>query len=346
MNFSEVGNELKKMKGKTFTYDGKRHVLKDYFIDEKSKKFEVITDRTSFKRTFDLASKFFESLEPFKPAAEAPPPAPAEKAKAAPAKTAAPGKEPGIFHTPSAIIVYCTYDYKLFRKIRGNRPLNENKIKKIMAEIKAGNNMLPYDPIQVTERDNSLLVLDGQHRLAIDERLKEPVYYILVKEEKSMPDIAKVNSNVEKWKNKDFLNCYIQAGNRNYDTIKSFLEKYEISLGVSLNLLKVGHPGTEGTNVDIKEQFNNGVFEVKHLEAATKIADQVMLFKDFSQCRSRAFVIAVYRIIKENKIPINDVAVAYKKNPGMLSEQANYKGYITLLEQIVNVGKQKRIIIF
>ena len=39
------------------------------------------------------------------------------------------------------------------------------------------------------------------------------------------------------------------------------------------------------------------------------------------------------------------ILAAYKKRPEMLTEQANYKAYVNTLEQILNVGKQKRIVI-
>jgi hypothetical protein len=204
--------------------------------------------------------------------------------------------------------------------------------------------MLCYYPLQVKHNGDRLDILDGQHRFYISKKLKRPVYYILVKEEKSMPEIAKVNSNVEKWKPEDFINCYVQHGNENYQHIRAYQDRYGFSLSVILKLLDAGNPGNEQHN-DLTEEFRRGTFEVKFLEKAHEIGDLVHLFKDFSNYRSRAFVIAIYRIHNANLVSVHDLFEAYKKQPGMLTQQANYKGYVNTLEQIYNFKKQNRIII-
>lgn len=70
-----------------------------------------------------------------------------------------------------------------------------------------------------------------------------------------------------------------------------------------------------------------------------------MLFKEFTNCRSRAFVIAIYRIRKAGLVTIPEIVEAYKKRPEMLTQQGNYKAYVNTLEQIYNVGKQHRRVI-
>lgn len=125
-------------------------------------------------------------------------------------------------HTEATIQIYFTKDYARFNMINGNRQLNDAKIKKIITEINGGNDMLRYYPIQVRQNKERLDILDGQHRFWISKKLARGVFYILVQEEKSMPDIAKINSNVEKWKNEDFINCYVQHGNSNYQIIREF----------------------------------------------------------------------------------------------------------------------------
>lgn len=248
-------------------------------------------------------------------------------------------------HIDSTVVVFFSNEYSRFKMINGNRPLNEPKIKRIIREIQNGNDMLRYYPIQVRENKERLEILDGQHRFYICKKLKVPVFYILVKEDKSMPDIARINSNVGKWSKEDYINCYVQQGNKNYQIIRDYLEKNKYSLSVILLLLKTGTPGTEGTYPGIMEEFQSGYFEVKEQEKAEQLAAQVEKFNSFTNYRSRGFVIAIYRIIKANLISIDDLLKAYQKKPEMLTEQANYKAYINTLEQIVNVGKQKRIVI-
>lgn len=248
-------------------------------------------------------------------------------------------------HTESSMPVYFTSEYARFKMLDGNRQLNEGKINRIIKSITNGNDMLRYYPIQVKENKTRLEILDGQHRYFICRRLKKPVYYIIVQEEKSMADIARVNTNVEKWSNKNFIYCYAQQGNINYQQLQDFYNQYEINVGTSINLLSYGQPGTEGTNRTTKEQFEDGLFECKFLQTATELADSCKLFAPFPYWRDRGFVIAIYKIKKAGLVEIPDLVASAKKYPELLDKQNSYKDYIYCLEQLFNARKQKRTVI-
>lgn len=248
-------------------------------------------------------------------------------------------------HKESNVLVYCSSDYARFRMIEGNRELNEAKIRRIMKEINKGNDVLPYYPCLVKERNERLDILDGQNRFYISKKLKRPVYYILAKEDKTMSDIAKVNSNVEKWNAESYIYCYMTAGNKNYDLLKRFMETYGLVVSVSCRMLHSGNPGTEGFAANLSESFKSGTFEVKEWDAAVELAEECKKFSSFQRWRERAFVIAVHRIKQARAVTIDELVSAYKKRPEMLTRQASFKEYIVNMEQIINVGKQKRIVI-
>ncbi|MBC7509362.1 MAG: hypothetical protein H7320_11550 [Ferruginibacter sp.] len=251
-----------------------------------------------------------------------------------------------IKHITSAQVDICfTREYKLFKFLPGNRPLNNLKIKKIIAEIDNGNDMLMYYPIQVKEKDGSLWILDGQHRFTISKFFQRNIFYIIVQENKTMAEIAKVNSNVEKWSMENFMACYREQGNNHYQKLTDFVEKYPFGIGCALNLLSTGNPGVEGYSKDLNESFKNGIYEVKELEAATELAEKCKLFSDSDLWKSKSFIIAIYRIWKAEKITIEELHAAYLKYPHMLTRQANYKGYVVAFEQIVNNKKHNRTVI-
>jgi hypothetical protein len=251
-------------------------------------------------------------------------------------------------HTSSTEVqIFTTSNYKLFKKIEGNRTINNRKIKKIIKEIDAGNDMLKYYPIQVQDDGTGTLnILDGQHRFAISKILLRPVFYILVKEEKSMPEIAKVNSNVEKWNKDDYINCYITAGNEDYKTLHDFIKTNGFSLGISLNMLSNGTPGNvAGAQKDLMTEFEQGTFKVKTVDYANELATIVANFNFFHHYRSRDFIIAIFRIYTAQKLPFTDLVDKVKANSNMLVQQANFKDYIYKIEQIVNIGKINRVVI-
>lgn len=248
-------------------------------------------------------------------------------------------------HKESTVIVYHTTEYGRFKMINGNRQLNEPKIKRIIEEITNGNDMLRYYPIQVREKKDRLEILDGQHRFYICKKLKVPVFYIMLKEDKSLPEIAKLNSNVSKWNNADYINCFVQHGDENYVILQEFHEKYGMANSVCLRLLVNGDPGVEGASTSLSDDFRNGLFKVKFLEKATEIAENCKKFEQFPNWRSRAFVIAIYRIMQAGIVTVDEVVKAYHKRPEYLTEQANYKAYVNIIEQMMNVGRQKRLVI-
>jgi hypothetical protein len=250
-----------------------------------------------------------------------------------------------ITHNTSAIIVFQSMEYKNFRMITGNRGLNLGKINRIIKEIESGNDMLQYYPIQVKVTENKMDILDGQHRFFIAKKLKRPVHYILIAEQKTMGDIANVNSNVEKWTLKDFVNCYITQGNKHYIKLQQFVDIYGISIGISAKMLYSGNPGNEGTDKSLNEKFQKGLFEIKEWEAAVELAENCKKFSWFEHYTGRGFLIAIYRIAKAGLVSIDDLAEACAKHKDLLEKSVSYKQYVNNLETILNKGKQKRTVI-
>lgn len=332
-----IRDTIDPMIGHTFVYNGNTYFFKKYIIHTDRERVFIETKTKDFDRPFESVIDFVKGFSAVTNGHHVP------HAPAVPGVTFAPVDAGD--HQQSRIHVYETRDYSRFSFLNGNRTINDRKVNKIITEIQGGNDMLCYYPIQVKDGDGRLEILDGQHRFYISKKLKRPVFYILVQEAKSMPDIAKINSNVDKWKSDDFINCYVQHGNENYKILRNFIRDYHTSLTVSLQLLQSGNPGSDHMCGSQTEDFKNGVFKVNKYEEAEAHVKDCLLFNTFSNCRSRSFIIAVYRIKKAGLITIDELLTAYHKRPEMLTEQANYKAYVNTLEQIVNVGKQKRIVI-
>lgn len=246
-------------------------------------------------------------------------------------------------HVESSVKVYFTTNYTIFKAIKGNRLLNESKINRIITDIKSGLDMLKYYPIVVDEQMN---VIDGQHRLFIAKKLKVNVYYIISKKIQ-LNEIAKVNSNTEKWNNEDFINCYIVNGSKDYQKLRDFKEQYGFPLSVCQNLLMFGDAGGDGGKEDMKEVFQQGKFKATHEQKAKELAERVLLFKNFPHHRSRTFIVAINKVITIGKCEIEEIAEKYaQQDASALKQQANYKGYLTSLEEVLNFRCSKRKVIF
>lgn len=249
-------------------------------------------------------------------------------------------------HNESSIKIYHSKDYSLFRMINGNRQLDERKIKRIIKDISDGLDVLRYCPILVKVNGDQLDIIDGQHRYYVSRKLKCGVWYIIA-EDMSLLEIAKINSNTEKWKDKDFINCYVQLGNKHYQQLDEFINEYNFPIGISIILLTKGYSSGEGGGTaGFKHKFRTGEFEVKELVYAHALAKQVKKFSVFPAHTSGGFIEAISRIIRSNKITINDLHKKFEKDPQKLINCKNAKEYLVVLEQIYNTGNRIRQIIF
>lgn len=250
-------------------------------------------------------------------------------------------------HVPSATVVFQSTDYSQFRMIKGNRDLDMNKIKRILGEIERGVNLLPYCPILVTEKNGKLDIDDGQHRFAVSKKIKSPVYYI-VAEDLSLYDIARMNSNQEKWKAKDFVNCYTELGNLHYKKLDEFMKLYpQVPVTTAVSLLERGRvhynvgnrPGNGYTN-----NFQTGKFEVKHEEEAKRFLQKVAEFNVPFKF-NRQFMQAIEKVITADKYPVADLIERVNEEPEALQMHHDYKNYLVNLETIANKRMRNRVII-
>lgn len=243
-------------------------------------------------------------------------------------------------HLESSIKVFHTKEYSRFNMITGNRQLNERKIKKIINDIEDGLDVLRYCPVLVKENKGRLDIIDGQHRFYVSRRLNASVWYILA-EDFTLHQIAKVNSNTERWAAKDYINCYVALDNKHYMELQSFLDSYSMPVTSALCLLHAGAPNSSR----IKESFEEGKFVAKHASFAREFADLCMLF-NYPDRFSRPFMIALHKVVTGKKIAVEELAEKVNADPSALRHHQNYKDYLVNLETIYNKKKQNRTVIF
>jgi hypothetical protein len=248
-------------------------------------------------------------------------------------------------HEESSIKVYFSKEYGLFRMISGNRELDAAKIRRIKNDISHGIDVLRYCPILVKQnKDEKLEIVDGQHRFWVAKELKKPVHYIIV-EHIDLYGIAKINSNTEKWKAKDFINAYAQNGNKDYITLRKFIEDNGLPVTTAINLLAQGFEGAADGG-KYRDAFQIGRFTVNKLEEAETIIEVCKRFSKSLVWKDRGFITAIAKIIQSGKCDIEDLVEKFEKNPELLEKQLSYKEYLVNLETIYNVRMRHRRVIY
>lgn len=156
-----------------------------------------------------------------------------------------------------------TKDYRLFTKSADNRPLNPKKHKRLQKSM-AEYGFLPCFPLAcVRDKDKKLVVYDGQHRLAIADTLKIPVYFLVL--DKPF-DIARVNGTQEKWATRNFSETYSAQGKKAYTDGMEFCDRYKLPIGCAFAMLA----GTTNWS-NVSEDYYAGTFRIKDQQYAEMV---------------------------------------------------------------------------
>ena len=244
-------------------------------------------------------------------------------------------------HKVSNTPIYFSSDYKSFKKITGNRQLNETKIKHIIQDIDKGLDMLRYCPIVVAK---DLSIIDGQHRYQVSKILKKPVYYVIA-DEITLSQIASINSRTERWKPMDFVECYAECGNPEYVKLKKIIKEYDLPVSSALHVLSNGFSSNMRTP-KLKKLFEEGNFTIQYEDEAIRIIDFAIRFDKLCGNRSGAFLDAIAFLFRQNLFDEDVLMTKYHLIPEALTPQSGRKAYLVKLEEIYNYRNSKRQAIY
>jgi len=125
------------------------------------------------------------------------------------------------------IEVYETEDYGMFKRLKGNRDVNN--VKKIVKSIKQVGYII--NPIIVNE---GMEIIDGQNRIEALQQLGLPVHYYVVKG--ATIDTARaLNLGRANWKPIDYAKSYAEEGNASYQWLLKVLDESK-KIGVDISI--------------------------------------------------------------------------------------------------------------
>jgi hypothetical protein len=113
-----------------------------------------------------------------------------------------------------------TIDYSIFKEFSSNREVDQKHVRRLMCAINK-KNLLHVNPIVV---DESMRVIDGQHRLAAAKTLGVSIFYIQDNIQRS--DISMLNSNQKNWNAMDYINFYTIEKKDAYVQLSSLMNHF------------------------------------------------------------------------------------------------------------------------
>ena len=116
--------------------------------------------------------------------------------------------------------IFKTYDYSLFKKLRGNRDLREAHLKAITKSMEEDG--YSHNLVQVNEK---MEVIEGQHHVESCKALGLPVYYYVV-EGANINDVSVLNTTRKSWSFDDWMGRYVKYNYQEYKFYQCYKEKW------------------------------------------------------------------------------------------------------------------------
>lgn len=244
-----------------------------------------------------------------------------------------------IKHVESSIQIYFTRNYGQFKWLKGNRALNEAKIKKIIKSIQNGTNILRYAPIIVNE---SMEIIDGQHRFMVSQQLKENVYYV-IQFDADLKMIPLINSNSSNWSKQNYLDSYCDMDKEAYLIVREWMDTFD-GLGVSTAAALI-HSGVSKAT-ESAEAFKDGQIKADFVDFGMA---RLTLLKDFVPHTKNAFssrmVEVMIRLYENGKYDHQLMLKQLESSGQQIQDVATVKTIIAEMERIYNYRMKSRLFI-
>src|SRR3984957_15984038 len=228
---------------------------------------------------------------------------------------------------PTNIQVYETIEYDKFAFLTGNRALAPYHVEELIKSIKKVN-FLPQTPIIINKNGE---IIDGQHRLLAAKKLELPIYYI-IHENATLVDAVLLNTSLKNWNNTDYFNSYVSMKYPEYMTLRNFMDKYTLTLGMSIILLTQNYIHTNS----IYRYFKMGKFVVGDLAIAEDMASLIKELQYYcSSWHRREFLVALHNY-REKTNP-HMLASQLEKYNLVITERSTWEEYLAQFEEIAKI---------
>ena len=222
-------------------------------------------------------------------------------------------------------------------------PRSTRRIKRISQSMKEVG-FLPTQPITIAPSGH---VVDGQHRLQSAKELGIGVYYMVdttIKNSTASIFQAAVrqNESQESWSKNDYIKGYVARGNKNYVTLKEFMNEFPMfSMTECMMFLQ-----NSGTKHCSKVSFSQGLFQVENLEKAKQWATDILQLEPYFKdgYNSSVFVRTMLTIMeKEPNFSWDNFIHKVKLRPSMIHRCGDKKSYSMMIEDLYNYRNREKL---
>jgi hypothetical protein len=230
--------------------------------------------------------------------------------------------------------VQTTNDYSKFKIIGGNRnimPTHVSRLVKSMSEVYL------FTVITVNRRHE---IIDGQHRFEAIKQLGLPLNYVVCPDY-GLNEVQIFNQCSRNWTSQDFIDGYIDLGNKNYQVLKDFITKYGFGSKESISILSGSYSSIGGNHM---HKFRSGEFQIKDLKKSLIFADRISSLGEFYiGYKRRSFVAAMVTMMNNKNFDFDEFYRKLKLQPKSLVDCTTTTNYIDLIEDIYNFKRKDKV---
>jgi len=233
------------------------------------------------------------------------------------------------------IQVQTTKDYSLFKVLNGNRDVNQLHLSRLRESMKK------QHLISILIVNEKFEIIDGQHRYLISQELNLPINYIVAKKY-GLKEVQVLNANMKNWQVVDYVNGYCDLGYKDYEIYRDFVADYGFSHLLAVLLLSGKHQG--GGKVSSTTKFKEGLFKVKDLNNAKRIAEKLKMIEPYYKgFMRRSFFLAMYSMFVNENFEFTEFLGKLKQQPTTLQDCTNITQYKVLIEEIYNYRRKEKV---
>lgn len=223
------------------------------------------------------------------------------------------------------VTIYWTTDYSKFKLVKGNQPMREDKVKKLIKALKKDSFIEDF-PILVNEKFE---IIDGQHRFWALKQLGYPVAYRISKRKYTLKNIIDINQEQDKWPMRAFLSSNCDLGNKNYVRLINDMEEYGITPSVVSQIIY--------NHTDHKKIRNGSLkySEVDSLELKI-FMDELEIFNQYSFYKDWRFIRGLVYVRGKDEYDHEKMSNQINKYGEMLVKRPNWGSYSVYLIKVFN----------
>lgn len=230
--------------------------------------------------------------------------------------------------------IYSTNEYSKFKRISGNRIVDEAKVKRLVKSMEKGG-WLRTVMITVNEL---MQIIDGQHRYLAARKTGTTILYQIVKGT-GLKEVILTNSGSSNWSIKDHIPSQIALGNKSFILLDKLMREFpELSLSICQNML------AQSNRNPSREDVENGTWEIGDYNVAVLWSQNLMSLKSyFEGYKLTYFVRTLIDALHKPNFNFQEFHHKVTLRPTMLQRCGSKKQYMAMIEEIYNYKRADKI---